>query len=122
MKKKTLVVGASENPDRYSYKATNMLLEYGHPIVLTGIKKGTINGEPFHLIKDREEFSELDTVTLYVSPKNQKDIMDYLIGLKPKRVIFNPGTENPDFYEKLKAQNIDYQEACTLVLLRSNQY
>ncbi|BDD09940.1 CoA-binding protein [Fulvitalea axinellae] len=121
-KDKTLVIGASTNPERYSFKAANMLAEYGCPFVLSGLREGTVAGSPIHDIRKREMFEGIDTVTLYVGPKNQAELEEYIISLKPRRVIFNPGTESPDFQKKLETSGIEVQEACTLVLLRTGQY
>ncbi len=116
----TLVLGASENPERYSNKAANRLLEKGYKIKLLGLKAGKIGTE---IIKTGFPiFSNINTVTLYVGPQNQSNFYEYIVGLKPKRVIFNPGTENPEFYELLKKENILAEEACTLVLLSLNQF
>ena len=118
--KKTLIIGASNNPERYAYKAAERLLHYGHQIELLGLRNEEIFGKKINI--DRKQYSDLDTVTLYIGPQRQPDYYDYIISLKPKRVIFNPGTENPDF-EKLLADNgIAYEEACTLVLLQTGQY
>ncbi|MBP9186003.1 MAG: CoA-binding protein [Bacteroidia bacterium] len=119
MPKTTLVLGATPNTDRYAYKATEMLLKYGHPVVLYGIKAGEIAGIT---IQNKAPQQEVDTVTLYVGPQNQPAYYDYIIGLKPTRVIFNPGTENPEFENKLKHHNIEPVIACTLVMLATGQY
>ena len=118
--KKTLVIGASTNPERYSFKAITMLREFGHPVVAIGLKQGEVAGVLFETTKI--PFEEIDTVTLYLNPKRQVDYYDYILSLKPKRVVFNPGTENPEFYKKLDKQGIAHIEACTLVLLRIGQY
>ncbi len=118
--KKTLVIGASDNPERYAYKAMKMLQEYNHPIVAVGRKQIEVLGTQIE--KDKIHFDGLDTVTLYLNPKNQVEYYDYILSLKPKRVIFNPGTENPEFYKMLEQNGIEYEVACTLVLLRSMQY
>lgn len=120
MKKKTLVLGASPNPQRYGYIATEMLTEYEHEVVPFGIKKGEINGKP--LVNELPEDTDFDTVTLYLNPTNQREYYDYIIGLHPKRVVFNPGTENPEFEQMLASNGIQPLEACTLVLLRTGQY
>jgi predicted CoA-binding protein len=120
MKENVLVMGASMNPARYSFKAMNMLLEYGHRVVGFGLKKGEIRGAK--IVDVLPEIQGLDTVTLYMGPKNQPPYYDYIISSKPKRVIFNPGTENPEFMEMLKNAGIESEIACTLVLLRTNQY
>lgn len=117
--KKTVVIGASTNPERYSYKAIDMLLKHQHPVVAVGPKKDSVHGIDIQTELPKEK---VDTVTLYVGPKNQTDWMDPIIALHPNRVVFNPGTENPDFQEKLNAAGIYWEEACTLVLLSTNQY
>lgn len=118
--KKTLVIGASDNPQRYSYLAVQKLQNHNHPVVAIGRKQTEVLGVP--VAKEKTRFSDIDTVTLYVNPKNQEEYYDYILSLKPKRVIFNPGTENPVFYEMLKQHHIKYEEACTLVLLGTGQY
>lgn len=120
MKENVLVMGASMNPARYSFKAMDMLTEYGHNVVGFGMKKGEVRGS---LITDvLPEIQGLDTVTLYLGPKNQIPYYQYLIESKPKRVIFNPGTENSEFIEELEKHGIKSEIACTLVLLRTNQF
>ncbi len=118
--KKTLVIGASENPDRYSNKAIKALVNHGHPVVAIGLREGVISGISFN--SEKQNFNDIDTVTLYVGPLNQPEYYSYIIGLKPKRVIFNPGTENPEFIAQLKASGIYPEIACTLVLLATDQY
>lgn len=120
--KKTVVVGASPNPGRYAWIATEMLKEYDHPIVPLGIRSGEIAGEPIVDIRTKPEIPDVDTVTLYLSPAHQQQWYDYLIGLKPKRIIFNPGAENPEFEKLAREEGIDTTRACTMVLLRSGQY
>ncbi len=118
--KKTLVLGASLNPGRYSYLAINRLVSYGHSVAAVGLKKGIVAGVP--IATEKEPFENIDTVTLYLNPRRQEEYYDYIVALKPKRVIFNPGTENPELYKILKEHNIDSEVACTLVLLGTNQY
>jgi predicted CoA-binding protein len=118
--KKTLVIGASENPERYSYKAINTLVQHGHEVVALGLRAGNVAGIPFEV--EKKFFENIDTVTLYVGPKNQPEYYDYIIGLKPRRVIFNPGTENPEFIGQLQKAGIHPEIACTLVLLGTGQY
>jgi predicted CoA-binding protein len=120
MNKKTLVLGASPNPARYGFLATKMLTEYKHEVVPFGIKKGNING--LEIVNELPHDTDFDTVTLYLGPANQVEYYDYLVGLKPKRVVFNPGTENPELEKKLLRSGIQPLEACTLVLLRTGQY
>lgn len=118
--KKTLVVGATPNPDRYSFMATEMLSAYGHLVVPFGIRKGFI-GE--HEIKNEwPTESDFDTITLYLNPAMQEDYKVKIMQLRPKRVIFNPGTENPSFEKELLENGIAPIEACTLVMLRTGQY
>ncbi len=120
MNKRTLVIGASTNPERYSYLAVNKLLKYKHSVLAIGLKKGTI--ATVTIETTLLPYENIDTVTLYVNPANQKQYYSYIISLKPKRIIFNPGTKNSEF-EKLALQNnIEIMEACTLVMLSTNQY
>lgn len=118
--KKTLVMGASVNPDRYAYRAVKMLQQHGHPVVAVGKKEDNLDG--LHIEKELVDFDGVDTVTLYLNPMNQQKYYDYIIGLKPKRVVFNPGTENPEFYTLLKENNIEFEVACTLVMLSLGNY
>ncbi len=118
--KKTVVLGASTNPQRYSYLAVNKLVNYGHEVVPVGIKKGAING--LDIKNDTPVVEEVDTVTLYLNPKNQEQYYDYILSLKPKRIIFNPGTENAVLEAKVAEQGIQSQRACTLVMLSTGMY
>jgi len=120
MKKKTLVIGASENPERYANKAANRLLRQGHEIELVGLREGSIQGNPIRT--GRPQLDGIDTVTLYVGPRNQEGLLDYIKSLQPRRVIFNPGTENLMFERQLKEEGIEPIEACTLVMLAAGQY
>lgn len=117
---KTLVLGASTNPARYSYLAINRLKCAGEDVVAIGNKPGEVSGITINT--GLLHIDGLDTVTLYLSPENQKGYYGYIIGLKPKRVIFNPGTENQEFIEQLKQNGISAEIACTLVLLATGQY
>lgn len=119
-KKKTLVFGASTNPSRYSNLAIHRLVAHGHEVVAFGLRKGFVAG--VEIDTELKHYNELDTVTLYMNPVRQVDYYDYLISLKPKRIIFNPGTENPEFYKRLREKHIDFDQACTLVLLNINAY
>jgi len=121
MSKKTLVIGAVENPDRYAYKAAVSLVNHGHQIELFGSRKGTIKGVSIQT-EFPEKIDNLDSVTLYLNPTNQQGYYDKILALQPKRVIFNPGTENPEFEEKLEKAGIQAEEACTLVLLSIGNY
>ncbi len=118
--KKTLVVGASEKPERYSNKAIKALRANGHEVVAIAPREGQVEDVTFETTK--KDFDNIDTVTLYVGPKIQDDYMDYIESLNPKRVIFNPGTENDSFIERLKKKGIEPEVACTLVLLSIGQY
>ena len=117
---KTLVLGASIHPSRYSFIAINHLLEHGHEVVAVGKDGGEVNG-----VKIQNDFPKgevIDTVTMYLNPIRQKDYYDKILNLKPRRIIFNPGAENPEF-EKLAHQNgIQTETACTLVLLSTGQF
>jgi uncharacterized protein len=118
--KKTLVLGASDNPQRYSYLAMNRLRTNGHPVTAIGrkrVKVGDIDIET-----EKQAIPDIDTVTLYLSPPLQKQYYDYILGLHPRRIIFNPGTENPELEELAHAHGIEPVEACTLVLLSTGQY
>lgn len=118
--KPTVVIGASPNADRYSYKATSSLQRHNYQVYPIGIKQGQING--LDIIIDKPLLKNIDTVTLYVGPKNQLEWVDYIFALNPKRIIFNPGTENSEFETLAELKGIEVLEACTLVLLSINQY
>lgn len=120
--KKTVIIGATTNRDRYAYIAAEMLAEYKHEIVPIGIKKGEVLGQPILDINARPEVKEVDTVTLYIGSQHQPEHYQYILNLKPKRVIFNPGTENAEFEKMVEEAGAEAIEACTLVLLRSRQY
>ena len=118
--KKTLVVGASEKVERYSNKAIRALKINGHEVIALAKRKGTVEGVDFET--ELIDFNGIDTVTLYVGSQNQKEYFDYIIQLNPKRVIFNPGTENDEFRDKLIQAGIQTEYACTLVLLSIGAY
>ena len=118
--KKTLVLGASDNPSRYSFLALQRLRGHGHPVVAIGRKATKVGDVPVETQKI--PFDNVDTVTLYLNPKHQEEYYDYILSLGPKRIIFNPGTENDELVKKAKARGIKTQEACTLVMLSTNQY
>lgn len=120
--KRTVVVGATPNPSRYAYLAANMLKDYKHDVVPIGIKQGEVAGEKILNIRERPIIKDVDTITLYIGPQHQPEWYDYLLGLKPRRIIFNPGTENEEFEKRATAAGIEVEEACTLVLLRSRQF
>lgn len=118
--KKTLVLGASDNPRRYSYLAMNQLRGKGHPVVAIGrkqVKAGDVDIET-----EKIDFQGVDTVTLYLNPVTQKQYYDYILSLRPKRIIFNPGAENPELEKLAQAHDIEPLEACTLVLLSTGQF
>lgn len=117
---KTLVLGASNNPSRYSYVATLRLLSAGHPVALIGARAGKISDYP--ITTDKIELTDIHTVTVYLSVENQREYYGYLLKLKPKRVIFNPGAENLELERLLKQNSINVLNACTLVLLSTGQY
>lgn len=120
--KKTVVLGASTNPSRYSNLASNMLDEAGFEFVPIGIKKGEILGKPILDIRDKPSVEDVDTITIYLNARNQKEWQDYILGLHPKRLIFNPGAENFELQKLAKSQGVEVENACTLVLIRSGQY
>ena len=118
--KKTLVLGGSQNPARYSYLAIHKLRAHGHPVVAIGRRRGIVQDTT--IVTETLPEEGIDTVTLYLNPANQKPYYDYIISLKPARIIFNPGTENAELEALAKKNNIKVQEACTLVLLSTGQY
>jgi len=120
MSKKTLVIGASENPERYAYKAVKSLLGKGNEVIAEGLRKGKIDN--VNISNDKKVYEDVDTITLYVGPKNQPSWYDYIISLQPKRIIFNPGTENEELISLAKENNIHTEEACTLVMLSIGNY
>jgi hypothetical protein len=117
---RVLVYGASTNPARYAFIATELLLSKGHEVVLVGHKPGEIDGIEIQV--GQPDLADIHTVTLYVGPKNQMDLLAYVMRLQPKRVIFNPGTENPELMKQLTAEGIEVEEACTLVMLHTGQF
>jgi len=127
MLKPTLVLGASLKSNRYSHFAVQKLQKFNHEVYAVGLRSGEIDGIVVDTFEDafakaKQHKSHFHTITLYLSPKHQAAYFEYIIALNPKRVIFNPGTENPEFYALLKEKGIAYEEACTLVLLSTNQY
>jgi predicted CoA-binding protein len=118
--KKTLVLGASANPERYSYLAVRRLRNAGHLVSAIGRKPATVGD--VEIVPDKLVITDVDTVTLYLNPANQKEYYDYILSLHPKRIIFNPGAENPELEALASAHGIEPVEACTLVLLSTGQY
>lgn len=116
----TLVVGASENTTRYSNLAVNKLVKFGHAVIALGNRTGQIGNIP--IVTEVSPGTEIDTITLYVGPAGQKDLIGKLLSLHPKRIIFNPGTENPEFISKARQQGIETEIACTLVMLSTGTY
>lgn len=120
MGKKTVVIGASENTERYSFLAVNKLNKYQHEVIAIGKTKGKIGDTP--IITDNPAIEGVDTVTMYLNPKIQKEYYNYIFSLQPKRIIFNPGAENEELYKLAEEHNIVPINACTLVLLGTGQY
>jgi len=118
--KKTIVIGASPKPERYAYKAVTLLNRNNISVVALGIRNGTING--IEIVKDKLPFEDIHTVSLYVGAKRQTEYYEYIINLKPKRIIFNPGTENSELIKLAQENNIENIEDCTLVLLNSGRF
>jgi predicted CoA-binding protein len=119
-KNKTLVIGASDNPARYSNMAIKLLRKYGHNVVAVGRKKTTVGDVPVE--KETKVWEDIDTITLYLNPTHQQEYYDYFLSLQPRRIIFNPGTENDELERLASEQGIQCDEACTLVLLSTGQY
>ncbi|PQJ12256.1 CoA-binding protein [Flavipsychrobacter stenotrophus] len=120
MKNKTLVLGASENPSRYSNMAVKKLLSKGQSVIALGKVKGNVDG--VEILTEKPATDEIDTVTLYLNPLHQQPYYDYILSLKPRRIIFNPGTENEELESLAQKNGIEPIEACTLVMLSTGQY
>jgi len=118
--KKTLVLGASDNPSRYSYLAIRKLRSREHPVEAIG--KLNTQVDDVKIINEKTPFTDIDTVTLYLNPVHQRDYYDYILSLHPKRIIFNPGAENEELAALARKNDIQPVEACTLVMLSTNQY
>lgn len=118
--KKTLVLGASDNPQRYSFLAVKKLKSHGHAVVAIGRKIARI--DEIHIVTGMPHHTDIDTVTLYLNPTNQELYYDYILSLNPKRIIFNPGSENPELESLAKNKDIETLEACTLVMLATHRY
>ncbi|HRP57658.1 CoA-binding protein [Agriterribacter sp.] len=119
-KKKTLILGASANPQRYSYLALDCLRNAGHEVVAIGRRNAVV--KDVHIDTEQKPYADVHTVTLYLNPSHQKEYYDYILSLRPKRIIFNPGTENGELYRLANDHAIKAREACTLVLLSTGQY
>ena len=113
--KKTVVLGATPNPERYAYLATQRLARYGHEVVPVGIRKGSIGD--IEIQQGEPAVEDVDTVTLYLGADRQKPVYDYILSLRPERIIFNPGTENPELQKMAEERGIKTVEGCTLVML-----
>ena len=118
--KKTIILGATPDAGRYAYLAANRLVKSGHDIVNVGIKTGEVAGVPIE--KPETIHADIDTITLYVGPQNQPPLYDYILNTHPKRIIFNPGTENSELRKMANEKGIETENACTLVLLSIGQY
>lgn len=118
--KKTIILGASSKPERYSAKALKMLKEFKHEVVAFGAREDELEGIKIH--KKIHAEKDVHTITLYLNPTRQKEYYDFILEQKPQRVLFNPGTENKELQRKLEDKGILYEEACTLVLLRTGAY
>ena len=120
MNKKTVVLGASPNPIRFSHKAVKSLLRHEHEVVAVGFRKGLIVEE--EILVGQPPIEDVHTVSIYIGSSRQTEYYDYIISLQPKRVIFNPGTNNPEFMASLNNQGIESVDACMLVLLNEEEY
>ncbi len=118
--KKTVVIGASTKPERYAYKCIDLLRKHDIETIAIGNRAGKVND--VEITTEHPEIKNVDTVAVYLSAKNLEPYYDYIISLKPNRVLFPPGTENPEFYEIAKANNIETEEACPLVMLNTGIY
>lgn len=118
--KKTVVLGATDNPSRYANMAIRKLSAHGHPVVAIGKKPGQVND--VRIETDHVGAEGVDTVTLYLNPKNQQEYYDYILDLQPRRIIFNPGTENDDLIRRAKENGIEPVIGCTLVMLSVGTY
>lgn len=118
--KNTLVFGASLKPERYSNRAIHMLLEDGHPVRAIGARRGAVAG--VEIMTGHPPLDDIHTITIYMGEARQKEHEEYLLSLKPSRIIFNPGAENRPFMQRAKAEGIETLEACTLVMIRIAQY
>lgn len=120
MNKKTVVIGASAKQDRYSNKAVRMLQFHHHDVIALGFENAQINDISIQTIW--QHYDNVHTISLYLNPQRQKEYYSYILSLQPKRIIFNPGTENDELQQLATQQNIDTLEACTLVMLTTEQY
>lgn len=120
--KKTVILGATTNPMRYAYVAAEMFAERNIPFVPVGIKEGVVFGQEILNLREKPIIPDVHTVTLYLGPQNQVEWYDYILSLKPKRIIFNPGTENHELIDLANKNGIQACQACNLVLLSTGQF
>lgn len=120
--RKTVIIGATPNPHRTAYAAAERFTNHNEEFIPVGIKKGEVFGKEILDLRKRPSIDDVDTVTLYLNPRNQEEWIDYVLSLKPKRIIFNPGTENPKLVNLANEQGIESDFACTLVMLSTGQY
>jgi predicted CoA-binding protein len=118
--KKTLVLGASDNPARYAYLAVERLLRHGHEVIPVGQREAVVKG--LKIQSGKPPVENIDTITVYLNPTNQLTYYDYILSLKPKRIIFNPGTENPELEKMAEEKGIEAVEGCTLVMLSAGTF
>jgi uncharacterized protein len=119
---KTVIIGATPNPSRYAFMAAQTLKAHQHEFVPVGIKKADVLGQSILQITDKPEIKDVDTITMYIGPQRQPPWYDYMLSLKPRRIIFNPGSENDELAKLAESKGIEVIEACTLVMLRTGQY
>lgn len=122
VKTKILILGASDNPARFSYIAANALANKGYDIVPIGLRSGVVAGKPILDIRTRPRIDHVDTITLYMNPGNQSAYLEYILGMDPRRIIFNPGTENSVLIDMAEKQKVEVIVDCTLVMLRSGYF
>ena len=120
--KKVIILGASPNPARFSSMAANALADHLYDIIPVGLKQGSVKGKSILDIRTRPMIDNVDTVTIYMNPRNQKAYYDYILGLKPRRIVFNPGTENKQLSEMATSQRIEVVNDCTLVMLQAGTF
>lgn len=118
--KKTIVLGATPDSSRFAFKAAHMLVRYGHEMIPVGIKRGEVAGSK--ILNDQPIINDVDTIALYLGPHNQPAVYEYILKLKPKRIIFNPGTENDELIDLAKENDIDPVMGCTLVMLSAGTF
>jgi predicted CoA-binding protein len=118
--KKTLVLGASPNPLRFSNKMVIALVRHNFEVVALGLREGEISGTK--ILTGKPDLKDIHTVALYLGPKAQLSVYNYILSLNPKRIIFNPGTRNQEFMKLAMDQGIEVVYACSLVMLSSAKY